>query len=72
MLIFLATSSCDYICICYQIWVVVFLVSFHSFSKCVVNMDTIDKVLLCETRALYKLIVSCVTRLVQNIIENWN
>jgi hypothetical protein len=27
---------------------------------------------LCETKALYKLIVSCVTRLVQNIIENWN
>jgi hypothetical protein len=47
-----------------------FFVSFHSFSKCVVNTDTIDRVLLCEMRALYKLIVSCVTKLVQNIIEN--
>jgi hypothetical protein len=27
---------------------------------------------LCETRALYKLIVSCITKLVPNIIENWN
>jgi hypothetical protein len=53
-----------------QLWVVVFFVSFHSFLKCVPNMDTINKVLLCETKALYKLIVSCVTRLVQNIIEN--